>query len=79
MQELVSLGIPVKEVYIYILNGIKCMSYEKPRRPPAGLRHILPWSVVCCKPREGLDANQWLNESGIPAKYTQVISLYVDQ
>ena len=42
MQDLASLGVPIKEVYIYIFNGVKCMSYEKPRRPPAGLRHIFP-------------------------------------
>lgn len=42
MQDLVMWGIPVKEIYIYIFNGIKYMSYEKPRRPPAGLHHGLP-------------------------------------
>lgn len=42
IQDLASLRIAVKEVYIHIFTGIKCMSYEKPRRLPAGLRHILP-------------------------------------
>ena len=33
---------PSTMVYIYIFNGVKCISYEKPRRSPAGLRQVLP-------------------------------------
>ena len=41
MQGLASLGTPVKEVQD-ILNWVRYMSYERPRRPSAGLRHVAP-------------------------------------
>ena len=60
----------------YTLNQIRCRSYERPRRPHAELRHEYPSSIVCSMPCEDLTASQWPSESGMPARYTQVIGLH---
>ena len=58
------------------LNTYRTKSREGPLQ--GSIMHFLS-QLFAASPVKSLDANQWLNESGIPAKYTQVISLYFDQ
>ena len=42
MQELVSLRIPIKEIYIYIFNKIKYIFYKMLRKFPRKFHYIFP-------------------------------------